>query len=265
MATAQGQFSGRSQYYLRLDVSYAYQSIPGNYSVVNWSLQIIESPEWGTYSLSPHGSWAVNIGGNGYSGGGYTYDFRGGVNSKLLGSGQTVIYHDAAGNGGVSFSGSSSSGSTLGSASTGGGYLALPFIPKAPATPAAPTLTPGPGTIAVSWTAPSNGGSAITSYTVQYSTNSNMSGALTKTASGTSTTLTGLTFGQTYYVRVRANNAVGSSAYSAIRSAFVGIGGKRWDGSAQTPFATAVRWDGTKEVPITVAVRWDGTQEVPLS
>jgi Fibronectin type III domain len=86
--------------------------------------------------------------------------------------------------------------------------------PKAPATvPGAPTgvtATAGNASAAVSWTAPaSDGGSAITSYTVS----SSPAGA-SATVTGTSATLTGLANGTTYTFTVVATNAIGNSAPS---------------------------------------------------
>ena len=81
--------------------------------------------------------------------------------------------------------------------------------------PGAPTLvtaTRGDKTAAVSWTAPtSNGGSAITGYTI-----TSTPGGLTKTVAGTVTTgtLTGLTNGTTYTVTVVATNVSGASPAS---------------------------------------------------
>ncbi len=100
----------------------------------------------------------------------------------------------------------------------------------APATPAAPTATAGDASATVSWTAPDDGGSAITGYVLQY--------AVTGTAawethpdegSGTSRSVTGLTNGTTYDFRVRAVNSVGTSEYSAVETA--------------TPVAAATRPD----------------------
>ena len=88
-----------------------------------------------------------------------------------------------------------------------------------PATPAAPTVTRGDTELTIIWTAPNDRGSAITDYDIQYKTSSATAWtdhALTGT--GTSTTITGLTNGTTYDVRVRAENTVGESAWSASTS-----------------------------------------------
>lgn len=76
--------------------------------------------------------------------------------------------------------------------------------------------------ITVTWTAPPSGGSPISSYTVEF-----CSGGCTtwrsRTVSGnppaTTTTLTGLTEGTTYRVRVRANNQAGESGWSVSDTA----------------------------------------------
>lgn len=91
-----------------------------------------------------------------------------------------------------------------------------------PTAPRTASATPGKSSIIVRWTAPSStGGTALTAYTVQYSTN----GATWTTASGavkpsaTSYTISGLKNGTSYYVRVIAGNPVGSSPASARVSA----------------------------------------------
>ena len=86
-----------------------------------------------------------------------------------------------------------------------------------PATvPGAPTAlagTIGNGSVAMSWTAPAdNGGAAITNYTVEYTPSGGS--AATVTASSSPYTLTGLTNGTTYSIRVAANNAAGRGAYT---------------------------------------------------
>lgn len=91
-------------------------------------------------------------------------------------------------------------------------------VPTAPSTPTGLAATAGDGRATVNWQAPvSNGGSAITNYTVQYS--SNGGGTWTTfvrpASTITSTSVTGLTNGVSYVFRVAATNAIGTSAYSA--------------------------------------------------
>lgn len=76
-------------------------------------------------------------------------------------------------------------------------------------------------TVPLSWSAPSNGGAAITDYVVQYKLTSEPT-TWTTFADGTSTslatTVTGLTEGTSYDFRVAAVNAVGQGAYSATHT-----------------------------------------------
>jgi len=80
-------------------------------------------------------------------------------------------------------------------------------------------------TQALTWTAPSANGSAITDYLVQYSTDN---ATWTTFADGTSTTasasVTGLTLNTLYYYRVAAVNAIGTGTYSASASGSTAAG-----------------------------------------
>jgi hypothetical protein len=90
-----------------------------------------------------------------------------------------------------------------------------PLVPSAPMIGTAVALARKSAT--VSWTAPNNGGSAITSYSVYAYRSGGSTASLAQTVSGASTsaTFTGLVIGSTYVFRVLATNSVGSSSLSA--------------------------------------------------
>jgi hypothetical protein len=95
----------------------------------------------------------------------------------------------------------------------------LPVTPRTVAT--APTNlvgTAGNGQVSLTWTAPSsNGGSAITDYKIQHSSNGGTTWSdFNRIAStATSATVTGLTNGKAYVFRVAGVNAAGTGAYTA--------------------------------------------------
>jgi hypothetical protein len=95
------------------------------------------------------------------------------------------------------------------------GYYTAP-----PGPPTGVSATAGNGQATVTWTAPSNGGSPITSYAVISSADN-----ITDVAgTATSATVTGLTNGTSYTFTVQAYNAVGYSALSAPSNAVTPVG-----------------------------------------
>jgi hypothetical protein len=101
---------------------------------------------------------------------------------------------------------------------TSGAYAFTVSDPVPATAPAAPTglaAVPSSHTLALTWTAPADGGSPITGYTVTYTP---AGGAPTSVATGSaapSFTLGGLTNGTSYGVTVKATNAVGTGLDSA--------------------------------------------------
>jgi hypothetical protein len=115
---------------------------------------------------------------------------------------------------------------TFGSEYADGTFDSLQAWVIAPAAPPAPTSLTSPsqssGSVYLTWAAPANdGGSAITDYAVQFSSNSGST--WTTFADGTSTTLnatvTGLTNGTAYQFRVAGVNSVGTGTYSSTATA----------------------------------------------
>ncbi len=96
-----------------------------------------------------------------------------------------------------------------------------PAAPTAPAAPASVTAAAGNGSATVTWTAPANGGSAISSYTVTPYIGATAQTPTTVTGSPPATTATigGLTNGTAYTFTVTATNAVGTSPASAASNA----------------------------------------------
>jgi hypothetical protein len=93
--------------------------------------------------------------------------------------------------------------------------------PTAPGAPTAVTAVAGNGSASVSWTAPGNGGSPISSYTVTPYIGTSAQTPVTVTGSppATSTTVTGLTNGTSYTFTVSATNTIGTGTASASSNA----------------------------------------------
>ena len=83
-----------------------------------------------------------------------------------------------------------------------------------PGIPGVPALTRGNTQISVSWDEPSNNGSAITSYGVQYRDSTADSWIDWSSSNNTTALITDLTNDTRYQVRIRAINANGSSGWS---------------------------------------------------
>ncbi|MFI6317488.1 fibronectin type III domain-containing protein [Nonomuraea sp. NPDC050556] len=98
----------------------------------------------------------------------------------------------------------------------GAGPVSSPSLPVTPRTiPATPTgvrVVPGDASATVSWSAPADGGSPITAYTVRADP-----GDIKVTADGTATSVvvSGLVNGRPYTFTVQASNAAGTSPASA--------------------------------------------------
>ncbi|MEK7409808.1 MAG: fibronectin type III domain-containing protein, partial [Actinomycetota bacterium] len=88
--------------------------------------------------------------------------------------------------------------------------------------PGAPTSvagTAGNTQVSLTWTAPSNGGAAITDYVVEFNDGVSWAIFADGTSTSASATVTGLTNGTAYTFRVSATNAVGTGATSVVSAA----------------------------------------------
>ncbi|WP_432982803.1 IPT/TIG domain-containing protein [Dactylosporangium sp. CA-233914] len=105
---------------------------------------------------------------------------------------------------------------SLGSATTGPATLTVTPAPgTAPNAPAAPTVTAGVSSIAVTWTAPTENGSPVTGYTVT----ANPGPATCSTTAKTEVScVLGANAGVSYTVTVVAHSAAGDSAASSASS-----------------------------------------------
>ena len=109
-------------------------------------------------------------------------------------------------------------------------------IALTPAAPTGVTATPGSGSVVAGWTPPGDaGGGAVTDYTVQYRAQGSSTWLTFNDGTSTtpSATITGLTVGTTYEVRIAAVNAAGTGPWSTTATA-----------QAQTPWTPASLSDG---------------------
>jgi hypothetical protein len=154
------------------------------------------------------------------------------INGLFPNGGTQVVRIEASPTGSFYFGRASGSSGSVDSYGTTYGSLAgqVEYY-EVPNAPTAVTVVQAnlEDAVNVSWTAPSsNGGSAITSYNVKWSYNSNMAGSTTISTGSNATTfkITGLTYGSTVYVQVAAVNIVAtnagtSSVYSSTGSGFI--------------------------------------------
>lgn len=95
----------------------------------------------------------------------------------------------------------------------------IDYTATAPGVPRNVVGDSGDNMVILSWDVPLlTGGAAITSYTIQYSSNSGSSWTTFGTSSSTSSNVTGLSNGTGYIFRVSATNSVGMGSYSSNSS-----------------------------------------------
>jgi hypothetical protein len=94
---------------------------------------------------------------------------------------------------------------------------AAPVAPTVPGAPTNVTATAGNHSATITWTAPSDGGSAITSYTITpyIGSTAQTPTVITGSPPATTVTVTGLKNGATYTFTITATNAIGTGPPSA--------------------------------------------------
>jgi fibronectin type III domain protein len=138
-----------------------------------------------------------------------------------------------------------------------GGFDTLPSVPGPPTITSITAVTPTSASVA--WSPPvDNGGQTITAYDVQYSLDPTFATGSVTQPTGT---LTGLTPGATYSVRVRAKNGSGPGEWSAVATFTTQTGMKVYNGTAWID-APVYAWNGTSWVACEVRI-FNGTAWVP--
>jgi hypothetical protein len=153
----------------------------------------------------------------------------------------------------------------------GPGTLSAPSTATTPYTvpnaPTALTATPQSHAVQLSWTAPDNGGAAISGYEVQDSTDGRTWRDADGGSVGTSDTITGLTNGTTYYFRVAAKNVAGESGWSGsantvprtVAGAPTGVGASPSDGSVALTWSASTDNGGSAVTGYSVQYSQNGT------
>lgn len=244
---------------VRMAIAYA-QSQAGNYTNFDvWFVIVNNNPATFVNGLG----WSGNRGGTGVSG---VVDING-AGTYNVGHWNYNVAHDSAGNLPAAartfmfhMNATGTSG-LAGATEVGPTTLSIPRIPKAPHAPGLTIQSISGTTVSLKVTAPSdNGGSAITSYTTQYSLNG---GTWTGNKVGAAPVYTGLAPGS-YQFRTYATNAIGNSPYSASPAAIQIYGSGRLKvGGIMKPTVVKLKVaNGWK--PVTAKLKVDGVWKTLL-
>jgi len=111
----------------------------------------------------------------------------------------------------------------IGSGKVSAGVMGKTLI-GAPTAPANVSVAPGATTAGVTWTLPNDGGSPLTSFSIELFSSAAPRWTVVGTTTNTAYTLTGLTSAATYIVRIKAINALGTS-YPSTSLSFTTVAG----------------------------------------
>lgn len=164
---------------------------------------------YGYSSNSGGAAWQLNIAGVGF-GGGYNFNAPGGgaIGETFIASAQQYVFSGSN----VLVTGSFNTDVSPGSGSLSGREI-LGTIPPAPTMHSPDQITPT--SMRIIFNSNGDGGSPITSWAYQISTDINFVGAPLRSSTGTSVA-TGLVPGTTYYVRARGGNVHGAGPWSNV-------------------------------------------------
>jgi hypothetical protein len=146
---------------------------------------------------------------------GYTVTLSGGVSPLVQSVGGGVLTTTFVGLvNGTSYTATVKATNTVGVGSASTASIGLLPVAGVPAAPLAPSAVRGDGQLIVNWTAPNDGGSPITGYTVTLS--GGVSPLVQSVGGGVlTTTFVGLVNGTSYTATVKATNTVGVGSASA--------------------------------------------------
>jgi hypothetical protein len=227
-------YSGRANHSLRLYVRRYITDDANNRSAYAWELKATRDSGAVSFQGTP-GGWEVKIGSDTFSGTA-PLNFSASVSSIVIATNTTNYFtHAADGTLNLPIQGFHTI-ALFGDALAAGTFATDPIsrLPSAPGKPTVSNLTTTGAKI--TWTAPTDLGSgSYVGYEVWWATNSAFTEGVQSKAvvDGTlTTTLTGLTPGLTYYVRVRYRSSAGLGPYSASTSFRPSSGIQVSDGTA---------------------------------